>query len=185
MPAAFVKAVEDTARETLRQGLHGWQVTDCGVTLTHTGYFPRQSHAHQGFSKAMSSTGEDFRKLTPLVVMAALRRAGTAVFEPMHRFHLEVPPDAFGAVMPALARLRAIADTQELRGAAFMIEGEIPAARIHELQQQIPGLTRGEGLLESAFERYEAASGEIPRRPRTDHNPLDRKEYLLHVLRRV
>jgi ribosomal protection tetracycline resistance protein len=40
-------------------------------------------------------------------------------------------------------------------------------------------------VLESAFERYEAVSGEAPARPRTDHNPLNRKEYLLHVTRRV
>jgi hypothetical protein len=27
--------------------------------------------------------------------------------------------------------------------------------------------------------------GTTPTRPRTDHNPLNRKEYLLHVVRRV
>ena len=62
-----------------------------------------------------------------------------------------------------------------------MLEGEIPAARVHELQQQLPGLTRGEGVLESAFERYQPVRGAIPTRPRTDHDPLNRKEYLLRV----
>ena len=66
-----------------------------------------------------------------------------------------------------------------------MLEGEIPAARVHELQQQLPALTRGEGVLESAFDRYQPVRGTIPTRPRTDHNPLDRKEYLLRVTRRV
>ncbi|HZS90463.1 MAG TPA: GTP-binding protein [Chloroflexota bacterium] len=46
-------------------------------------------------------------------------------------------------------------------------------------------LTRGEGVLEYAFDRYEPVRGTIPTRPRSDHNPLNRKEYLLHVLRRV
>jgi ribosomal protection tetracycline resistance protein len=185
MPHAFYKAVEDTVHETLRQGLHGWQVTDCRVTLTHTGYYPRQSHAHQGFSKAMSSTGADFRGLTPLVLMEALKAAGTAVYEPLQRFHLELPADSFGAMASALAQLQATTLTQELRGAAYVLEGEIPAARVHELQQQLPALARGEGLLECAFERYEPVRGMIATRPRTDCNPLDRKEYLLHLLRRV
>ena len=57
--------------------------------------------------------------------------------------------------------------------------------RVHELQQQLGALTRGEGVLESAFDRYHAVDGTVPTRPRTDHNPLDRKEYLLHVVRRV
>ena len=61
----------------------------------------------------------------------------------------------------------------------------MPAARVHELQQLLPSLTRGEGVLECGFERYEPVDGAVPSRPRTDHNPLDRKEYLLHVLRRV
>jgi hypothetical protein len=47
------------------------------------------------------------------------------------------------------------------------------------------GLTHGEGVLESAFHRYEPVRGAIPTRPRSDVNPLNRKEYLLHVLRRV
>ncbi len=187
MPLAFFRAVEETVHATLRQGLRGWQVTDCTVTMTHTGYWPRQSHAHQGFNKNMSSTGADFRSLTPLVLMNALRRAGTRVYEPMHRFRLEIPADAFGAMAPELARLRAVAQTQEMRGSSYVLEGEIPASRVHELQQRLPALTRGEGVLECAFDRYryQEVVGEIPRRPRTDNNPLDRKEYLLRVARRV
>ncbi|MFE2139218.1 GTP-binding protein, partial [Streptomyces sp. NPDC059466] len=107
MPYAFFKAVEDTVRETLTQGIHGWEVTDCAVTMTHSGYSPRQSHAHQGFDKSMSSTGADFRGLTPLVVMDALRAAGTLVFEPMHRFRLEAPTDTLGALLPLLVRQQA------------------------------------------------------------------------------
>ena len=185
MPFAFFKAVEETVLETLRQGLYGWQVTDCLVTMTQTGYSPRQSHAHQRFNKSMSSTGADFRGLTPLVLMAALKRAGTTVYEPMHRFRLEIPPDTLGVVAPALARLQAVPETQDTRGSSSVLEGRIPAARVHDLQQQLPTLTRGEGILESTFDRYQPVAGTIPTRPRTDHNPLNRKEYLLHVTRRV
>jgi ribosomal protection tetracycline resistance protein len=41
-----------------------------------------------------------------------------------------------------------------LHGAAARLEGEVPAARVDELRRRLPGLTRGEGVLESAFERY-------------------------------
>jgi ribosomal protection tetracycline resistance protein len=185
MPFAFFKAVEDTVRETLAQGLHGWRVTDCTVTMTRSGYAPRQSHAHQGFDKSMSSTGADFRGLTPLVLMTALKRAGTTVYEPMHRFQLEIPADTFGAVLPVLTKLRAVPRTPLLRGASYLVEGEIPAARVHQLQQRLPALTRGEGLLESDFGHYQAVRGPVPTRPRSDHNPLNRKEYLLRGTRRV
>ena len=189
MPLAFFKAVEETVHETLRQGVHGWQVVDCAITMTHSGYYPRQSAMHAGFDKSMSSTGWDFRYLTPLVLMSALRQAGTRVYEPMHRFRLEIPADVFGATLPVLTSLRAVPLGSSAKGASYVLEGEVPAARVHDLQQRLPALSRGEGVLESAFDHYAPVrpltGGEVPSRPRWDHNPLNRKEYLLHVLRRV
>jgi ribosomal protection tetracycline resistance protein len=182
MPHAFFRAVEDTVHETLRQGLRGWQVTDCAVTLTDTGYLPRQSHSHQGFSKAMSSTGEDFRKLTPLVLMSALRQAGTAVCEPVHRFRLDFPADTLAPVLAALARLGAVARTPALQDSWATLEGDIPAAQMHELQRSLASLTRGEGVLELSFDHYEpVVANAVPARRRTDDNPLKRREYLLRV----
>jgi len=137
MPYSFFTAIEQSVDETLQQGLRGWRVADCTVTLTHTGYYARQSHAHGTFDKSMSSTAGDFRHLTPLVLMAALTQAGTTVLEPVHRFSLEIPDHALSPV------------------------------------------------LESAFDRYEPVTGAIPARPHTDANPLNRKEYLLRVDRRM
>jgi ribosomal protection tetracycline resistance protein len=185
MPPAFFRAVEETTRVTLRQGIHGWEVTDCRVTMTHSGYLARHSHAHQRFNKSMSSTGEDFRKLTPLVVMSALQKARTMVYEPIHRFRLEAPADVLGPLLPALARLEAVPRTPAIRGSSSTLEGDVPAARVHELRQQLPALTRGEGVLECEFDRYEPVSGTIPTRPRLDDNPLSREEYLRRVMRGV
>jgi ribosomal protection tetracycline resistance protein len=185
MPLAFFNAVEDAVKETLSQGIYGWQVTDCTVTMTHSGYWARQSHAHGTFDKSMSSTAGDFRNLTPLVLMTAVARAGTLVHEPMHRFCLDVPADTLGSVQPLLARLRAVPQTSAPRGSSCRLEGEVPAARVHELEQRLPGLTRGEAELDCVFDHYQPVRGTPPARPRTDYNPLDRKEYLLHVRRRV
>ncbi|GAA1570186.1 TetM/TetW/TetO/TetS family tetracycline resistance ribosomal protection protein [Kribbella sancticallisti] len=185
MPYAFIKAVEETVHETLQQGIHGWQIPDAKVVMTHSGYSARQSHAHAVFDKSMSSTAGDFRNLTPLVLMTALQEAGTTVYEPMHRFQVEIPTDTVRGVLAALARLRAIPQVPALGSETSVLEGEIPAAAVYELEQQLPSLSRGEGVLESAFERYQPVTGPLPSRPRTDHDPLNRREYLLHVLRRV
>jgi ribosomal protection tetracycline resistance protein len=185
MPVAFFTAVAETVHETLRQGLHGWQVTDCVITLTHTGYYPRQSAMHAHFDKSISSTAGDFRGLTPLVLMTALQQAGTTVCEPVHGFRLEIPADTFGIVMPVLAGLGGVPRDTTAHGGGYLIEGGIPAARVHELRLQLPGLTRGEGVLECAFDRYQPVAGPPPERSRSDHNPVDRKEYLLHVVRGV
>ena len=162
MPPAFFTAVEESARETLAAGgNHGWRVPDCAVTMTHSGYWARQSHSHAEFDKSMSSTAGDFRMLTAVVLARALRNAGTEVLEPLHRFRLEAPPDVVGKLLAALAGLRAVPSAP---GPPGLLEGTIPAARVHELQQRLPGLTRGEGYLESVFERYEPVTGPVPRR---------------------
>ncbi len=181
LPVAFQKAVEETVRETLREGLSGWPVTDAVVTLTHSGYTPPPPF---GWSK-WSTSAADFRHLTPLVLMAALGQAGTQVYEPIHRFSLDIPADTFGLVLPMLARLDAVPGAPQPRGSSCLVEGDIPAAQVHQLEQQLPALTHGEGVLDCAFDRYQVVRGRVPVRPRSDHNPLHRKEYLLHVKRRV
>ncbi|GAA3487456.1 GTP-binding protein [Streptomyces cremeus] len=175
MPHAFMRAVEDTVRATLHQGLYGWQVSDCVVTLTHSGFC------------SVRSTAADFRGLTPLVLMSALRRAGTTVLEPMHDFRLEVPSAALGQVVPLLARLRAVPAAPRVERYGCSLTGEIPAASVHPLERRLAGLTGGEGLLETSFARHRpvTATRRPPSRARTDHNPLHRREYLLHVVRRV
>ncbi|WP_242903457.1 elongation factor G [Actinomadura terrae] len=185
MPPTFFRAVEETVTETLRQGLRGWQVVDCAVAMTHCGYWARQSHSHGTFDKSMSSTAGDFRNLTPLVLMAALKRAGTRVHEPLHGFSIETPASTVRALLPVLAQLRAVPRDHRTKGGTALLEGTIPAARVHELQRRLPGLTHGEGVLESAFDRYAPVRGEAPSRPRSGVDPLDREEYLLHVVRRV
>jgi ribosomal protection tetracycline resistance protein len=185
MPAAFFTAVRDTVAATLRHGPHGWPVTGCVVTMTHSGYAPRQSHAHGTFDKSMSSSGRDFRHLTPLVLVDALRQAGTTVCEPVHTFRLEIPADTLDAVLPALAREDGVAQSHVVRGPLAELEGEIPVARVHGLRQLLPALTRGEAVLESRFDHYRPVRGPAPTRARPRVDPWNRKEYLLQVDRRV
>ncbi len=167
LPPAFFTAVAETVPAALQRGRLGWPVTDCHVTLTQTGYWPRQSHAHATFDKSMSSTAGDFRALTPVVVRAALREAGTAVLEPVHRFRLELPADLLGPILPALTRLGAVPLAPSAAGALAVVEGEVPAARVQPVRTQLPGLTRGEGVLETAFDHYEPVRGEPPVRRAT------------------
>lgn len=184
MPAAFYKAVEETVLETLNQGVYGWRVTDCRVSLTHAGFWPRQSSAHGGFDKNISSTARDFRYLTPLVLMDALRDAGVVVCEPIHMFSLEVPDQTLDSVLKALPMLGAIPAQTERSNESYLISGEVPVKSIHSLQQLLPSLTSGEGVLETTFEGYQPVRSEPPSRPRTDFNPLNRREYLLNIAKK-
>jgi ribosomal protection tetracycline resistance protein len=163
MPLSYFTAVEETVAATFAAGgLHGWRVEDARVTMTHAGYWAKQSSAHGGFDKSMSSTARDFRDLTPVVLGRALAAAGTVVCEPIHRFRLEAPADALGQLLPALGALRGVPDAPELAGDDCVVTGDLPAASVHALRTRLPTLTRGEGLLETAFGRYAAVRGSAP-----------------------
>ena len=177
---SFAEHMEQFVSGTLREGLCGWQVTDCLVTMTRCGYsVPDGPPSRRG----PLSTSADYRKLTPLVLMDALKVARTAVCEPIHRFHVGLPAETLGAVLPALSKMQALPEPPQVRGSWAILEGDVPAARMNELQQRLRGLTRGEGVAELVFDRYEPVRPPVPVRPRTDDNPLDRREYVFRVTR--
>jgi ribosomal protection tetracycline resistance protein len=157
----FAEAMGQYVRQTLQEGLFGWQVSDCVVTMTDCNY---SSPDGPPATRGPLSTAADFRKLTPLVLMQALERAGTVVCEPTVRASLEIPSRTIGAVMSALARLGAAVETPSLQGELSAITAVLPAARADDLQRQLPGLTGGEGVLESSFAGYQPVSGDQPTR---------------------
>jgi ribosomal protection tetracycline resistance protein len=179
---SFTEHIGRYVRETLREGIFGWQVTGCAVTMVECTYsVPDGPPSRRG----PLSTPADFRKLTPIVTMRALEEAGTAVCEPTVRAALEVPADAMGTVMSAVGRLGGGVETSSQRGPLATIESTLPAARVNELQRQLPGLTGGEGVLESRFAGYRPVVGEPPIRRRTTPDPRNSAEYLMHLARRV
>ena len=152
----------------MAEGLCGWQVQDLVVTLTHAGMVP-------------TSTAADYRHLTPLVLMDALKMAGTTVLEPIQRFTLEIPVETLGDVFTALVAHRVLPQQTETLGPVALIVGTIPTAEIRSLEQRLPGLSAGDGVFTAEFDHYTDIIGTPPARPRTDLNPLDRKEYLARV----
>jgi ribosomal protection tetracycline resistance protein len=158
---SFTEHMDEYVRRTLREGVFGWQVTDCTVTMTKCVYsVPDGPPSRRG----PLSTAADFRKLTPLVLMQALQRARPVVCEPIVRVGLEIPAGTIGAVMAALARVGAVLETPSQQTKLSTIEAVLPAARAQDLQRQLPGLTGGEGVLDSTFEGYQPVTGDQPTR---------------------
>ncbi|MFB6362762.1 GTP-binding protein [Paenibacillus elgii] len=171
LPLAFHKAIEETVHETLKQGLYGWEVTDIVVTLTHTGYF-----------SPVSAAG-DFRKLVPLVLMEALAQAGTYVYEPIHAFELTVPAAMMSKAIYKLSAIQAAVHETAMHNGMCLITGSIPVAATESFKRSLHAFTQGEGFMLVEPAGYVRMHGDVPTKARTDYNPLNRNEYLLHILR--
>ncbi len=121
------------------------------------------------------------KRLTPLVLMQALAQAGTAVCEPVFRISAEVPTEAIGAMLAAFGRLGAGAATPSSRGELSVLEATLPASRVQELRRQLPGLTGGEGVIDSEFAGYQPVTGARRSRRRLTPDPRNLGEYLAQV----
>ena len=164
--------MEAYVREALAEGLAGWPVTDCRVTMFDCGY------------ASPLTSAADYRKLTQLVLLTALQRAGTWVCEPLANLGLELPTASAPGVLAVLGRLGGRVRGQFSAAGLSRVDAVIPFARLRELQQQMSGLTGGEGVMDVQFGGYQPIGDHPPRRPRTTPNPLNREEFLMELARR-
>jgi len=169
LPRAFHTAIEETVRRTLRQGLYGWEIPNCRVDLTHTAYW------------SPVTVAADFRRLVPLVLMQAIAEAGTSVLEPVNHFELHIPAETISRVLAHVAEHRGVVTGTTLTQSQAYLEGTIPAASTHAFESHLSTLTHGEALVSTTFDSYRPVSGPPPVRARTDGNPLNQKQYLLHL----
>lgn len=171
LPLAFHKAIEDTVFQTLKQGLYGWEVTDIIVTLTHTGY------------ASPVTTASDFRNLTPIVLMDALKQAETHVYEPIKEFELTVPEHAISTAMYKLAAVPATFREPILNNNSYQLTGSLPVAKTENFKRMLHSFTEGDGIFTTKPAGFTKLMAPFPTRKRVDYNPLNRKDYLLHVLK--
>jgi ribosomal protection tetracycline resistance protein len=66
--------------------------------------------------------------------------------------------------MAALARLGAATEMPLLDDELSVVAAMLPSAQVHSLQEQLPGLTGGEGVLDAGFGGYEPMYGSFPTR---------------------
>jgi ribosomal protection tetracycline resistance protein len=174
----FAEAMDGYVRSALLEGLFGWQVTDCLVTVTKIGYSLADGPPSR---RGPMPNARDIKRLVPIVLLQALEQGGSIVCEPVFRIAAEVPGEAIGAVLAALGRLGAGAATPSSRGELSLLEATLPASRVEDLRRVLPGLTGGEGVLDAEFAGYEPVAGEPPTRRRSTPDPRNLEEYLAQV----
>jgi ribosomal protection tetracycline resistance protein len=159
----FIDHMTKYIRRGLRQGLFGWEVTDCEVTLVDSDYYASDGPTKPNVPMARA-TSADFRDLTPRLVRRALECAGTRVCAPMACVNIECPSTTISNLVQAITRHQGVVEEIEVRGDLSTIGAKMPVDRLHDLQRGLPGLTGGEGSLESQFVGYEPVRGRPPTR---------------------
>lgn len=146
----FAAHLEGYVAQALSTGLHGWRVEDCRVTMTDCAYYVGDGPAKPTQPTPRTSTS-DFKKLTPVVLRRALERAGTLVCDPVVLASIEAPVGTVGGLLALASRLGGTMPQPVVRGEFCVVEATLSASRLQDLRRALPGLTGGEGTLETRF----------------------------------
>jgi ribosomal protection tetracycline resistance protein len=172
-PETFLAQMEANVRGALTEGPMGWQVTDCRVTMTDCGYM------------SPTTSAADFRHLTSLVLARALDHANTWVCEPLADIALEMPSSTAHGVLAMVGRLGGRVRGQFSTNGVTKATAEMPMARVRTLQHRLPGLSMGEGILESRPDGYQPIGDDPPTRERSGPSPLERDAWLAWLAKRA
>lgn len=164
----YQRHVETAVKETLSQGLYGWEVTDLKITLVGGEHHTVHTHPL------------DFFLCTPIAVMKGLQNCKTRLLEPYQRLTVSVPEEYSGKVIGDMVAMRGVFDTPVVKNGRFYLEAEVPAAESMDYQTALMHKTAGKGTLKVKFCGYRPCpDGFVAVTKRRGVNPLDRDKWIL------
>jgi len=95
---------------------------------------------------------------------------------------LSAPAHAISKAMFRLSALKAVFEKPILRGDTFLLTGTLPVATTEEFKRSLHSFTEGEGVFLTKPSGFRKIENTFPTRKRADFNPLNRKDYMLHIL---
>lgn len=170
LPYRYQHHVETSVRETLAQGIHGWEVTDAAITLTAGEHHPIHTHPL------------DFFVATPVAFLRALTACGSRLLEPLVQVRLTAGEAYLGRVIGDILAMRGEFDSPVVTRDTFTLEAVLPVATSLDYPVTFRSLTSGKGSYSSRFAGYrECPPGCGEDTPRRGVDPLDRARWILHA----
>ena len=170
----YQQEVERTIPLALKQGMHGWEVTDLKITLV--GGEHHNIHSRAG----------DFAVATPMAIMNGLKQIGTQLLEPMLEFTIKAPENTLGKIASSLTVLRAEFGNPQITEGKFILTGKIPLASSLNYSTNLSSITGGKAKLSTKFSGFRECPLNLG--VTTDFrgiSPLDRAKYILKARKAI
>lgn len=137
----FQNAVEEGVKRALKDGL-GDSIVDTKVTFVSAEF------------ESVSSTPADYRRLAPLVIKKALKKAGIKKLEPIMTYLLVAPNIYERKIISALRKIEASIDDITATETEIVIHGEVTYDLSKDFKVDVSTITGGQGFFELEFLEY-------------------------------
>ena len=148
IPKEFIAPIDQGIREAALSGsIGGYEVMDFGVDLLDGSY-------HEVDSSEMA-----FKIAGSMAFKEALRKADSALLEPMMKIEVVVPDEYMGDVMGDISARRGRVTGMDAHAGMHSIDGIVPLSEMFGYATDLRSKTQGRGTYTMQFAHYE----EVPR----------------------
>ena len=165
----YINEVKRAIPWSLRQGIHGYEVTDLSITLI------------EGSEHNVHSNPGDFLLATPMGVLRGLENAGSDLLEPMYAFEIKANQDLLGPISSDLNQMHAQIDAPVFDNDFFVLKGRVAVAAAMEYSIKFNATTSGKGRLKLTLDGYQKTTTTDDKiRGYKGVSPLDESQWILH-----
>ena len=150
IPKEFIAPIDQGIREAAMSGsVGGYEVMDFGVDLIDGSY-------HEVDSSEMA-----FKIAGSMAFKEALRKADSALLEPMMKIEVVVPDEYMGDVMGDISARRGRVTGMDAHAGMHSIDGIVPLSEMFGYATDLRSKTQGRGNYTMQFEHYEEVPNSI------------------------
>ena len=155
---------------SLKQGIHGYEVTDISITLI------------EGSEHTVHSNPGDFLLATPMGILKGLKNTGTTLLEPMYAFEIKANQNLLGPISSDLNQMNAQINAPVFDTDFFNINGRVSVANAINYAIKFNATTSGKGRLKLSLDGYEKTTTTADKiRSYKGVSPLDEAQWILHM----
>jgi ribosomal protection tetracycline resistance protein len=168
--AKYQNEIKQSLAKALAQGIKGWQVTDCKITLI------------EGEDHNVHSRSGDFMIATPMAIMNGLSESGTTLLEPILNFKLSAALEHLGTITSDITKMRGEFNGPEILNDNFTITGKLPASTSLKYPIELASKSAGRAKFSSQLDSYQPCTDEQGQiTSYRGINPLDRDKWILQA----
>lgn len=166
----YINEVKRAIPWSLKQGIHGYEITDLSITLT------------EGTEHNVHSNPGDFLLATPMGVLRGLENAGTDLLEPMYAFEIKANQDLLGVISSDLNQMNAEINAPVFDKDFFILNGRVSVAVAMDYSIKFNATTSGKGRLRLMLDGYKKTFTTKDKiRGYKGVSPLDESQWILHM----